>query len=625
MLDIEKFIAAGLVPMPVDMPSKAPAGGFSQADWYKAKPTPDQIRAVWKRYGGSANGLALVCGHGVECLDVDLQADPAGNLDERFFEVLTEEGGEIMNKVLLEKAISGGYHLWYRMPDGIEYGSKKLARMPYTDDDRFVLGSKYADAQFGTLIETRGHGGYCICDPTPGYSLMTGDFAALQQLTEEEHALLWQIARGFNTYVEEQSYVKGETSAGSSKPGDDYNSRLSVQEFVRMLEGEGWKVISTRGNHVHLNRPGAKHAKKTDAVVVQDKKLFVPYSSSVPDFESEKGYSPFRTYAILKHRGDFRAAAKALSDQGWGQRESVSVVLAPKEEKQDVLLKYSRFKVKLGERPNLDFNLFAVDRPSRPYSHPEFFGLAFPGAIIAVVGKAKSRKTTVLTSIIAAAVSGEERCGFSYQNSGPILWVDTEQPDFYAWITHWRILVQAGGRAENLHFYSFVEKSRDEMKEAINELVLAIRPAIIVIDGIADLIRSLNEETSAYDFVTGWLRPLTFICNSTIFPVLHLNKGDGQMSGWIGTILSKKSDGTLQVEQVDDFSVDVLMREARAERPPAWRLSTQKGMHGILFKDGDAKPEYDYTIGYESVQGIQSAAESQYELEQKVDTEFDLF
>ena len=606
--DLQSFIATGLIQMPVSMPSKAPAGGFSHQSWNAAKPTPVQIEAAWAKHGHAADGVALLCGYGLEMLDIDIQADPLGKIDVAFRNALVTECPDIYAKLVIESTLSGGTHYWYRVPT--DYGSTKLAKIGYTDADRWALGDKYKDAKFGTIIETRGRGGYGVCAPTPGYKLMERELTSVKELTEEERDILWQIARSFSTYVEEQTYIKNEHNQGSSKPGEDFSGRISVQDFCSLFEAKGWRVISTRGQTVYLNRPGAKNSRKTDAVILQDKKLFVNYSASVSGFECEKGYSPFRCYAILDHSGDFKAAASVLKKEGYGEQEhyaSAPVVAKPSE----IIEKYAGLKFDLNARPNVDFNLFVVAKGATPYSPTEMYGLAFPGALIPVVGKQKSRKTTILTAIIASALSGNEVCGFLNKNKGPVLWIDTEQPDLYFWMTQWRICVQAGGHQADLHAYRLRKMNPEGRREAITELVAAIKPRTIVIDGVADIMRSVNDEESCKKIIDEWLMPLT-ANDTTVFPVLHLNKTDGQMSGWLGTQLGRKSDGTLQVDQVDDFSVDVGMRDARAERPPAWRLHTEKGMHGVLYKD--TKPNYNYTLGYPQEEAIQQAANAPYQM-----------
>lgn len=619
--NLEGYIAAGLIPIPISMPGKQPAGGFSHRAWNEKRPTPDEIRAVWAKYGHSANAVAILCGHGVEMLDVDIQADPKKDIDQRFYEVLLNEMPATLNKCVIERSISGGMHFWYKMPEGYEFPSSALALVGYTEAEQFELGPKYFDRKFGAILETRGRGGYGICAPTPGYDFMAGDFSQIQEITPEEHEQLWQIARSFNTYVEQQTYIPGELHNGANRPGEDYNNRISVSDFIAMLEQYGWKVLSTRGDNVYLNRPGAKHGKRTDAIVVQSKKLFVPYSTSIERFAAEKGYSPWRTYAMIAHNGDFKAAAKELSTRGFGeQKPEVFATKFVSENPVDIISKYASKRISLGNRPSISYTLHVVNKPSTPYSSPELFGVAFPGAIIAVVGKAKSRKTTVLTGIAASALGATVE-PWMYQNGGRVLWIDTEQPEFYAWITHWRILVQNGGKSDNLFFYALEGLDPEEMRNAINELIVALQPTVVVIDGIADLMDSILKEDEAKRFVNKWLRPMTHICNSTIFPVLHLNKSDGQMSGWIGTQLSRKVDGTLQVDYVDDFSVDVSLREARGERFPAFRMFTEKGMHGILYKD--IKPEYNYSIGFQNEKAIAAAAETQYELEEKISVEDD--
>lgn len=588
------------------MPSKAPAGGFSHLAWNAARPSVEEIVAAWERHGPQANGVALLCGHGVELLDIDIQADPYKQVDRVFRDTMLAEFPEIFAKMVSETSISGGTHYWYLV--GSNMPSTKLARLAYNDADRWALGDKYEKAEFGTIIETRGKGGYGICAPTNGYTITAGDITRLSLLTEEEREIVWQVARSFNTFVTQQSYIQNEQQAGSNRPGEDFSRKISVQDFCALFQEAGWKVVATRGDQVYLNRPGSKNSRKTDAVIVQSKKLFVNYSSSVPDFECEKGYSPYRAYALLRHRGDFRAAASALKKEGYG--EQISYTPAPIGAQVADENKYEHLRFDLNNRPSVNFDLFAVSPPKTPYGSPEHYGIAFPGALIPVVGKQKSRKTTILTAIIASALKGQEVCGFLYNQSGPILWCDTEQPDLYFWMTQWRIVVQAEGMTDNLHAYRLRSLSTDERRKAIDYLVAKIKPSVIVIDGVADLIKSVNNEEECKAFTDEWLMPKAGN-GTTVFPVLHLNKSDGAMSGWLGTVLGRKSDGTLQVEQVDDFSVEVSMRDARAERPPAFRLYTDRGMFGILYKD--TKPAYNFNLGYKDEPLIKEAAATPYQ------------
>ena len=50
-----------------------------------------------------------------------------------------------------------------------------------------------------------------------------------------------------------------------------------------------------------------------------DGHVFYVFSSNAAPFESERGYNGFQVYALLEHRGDFTAAARALLDKGYGQ------------------------------------------------------------------------------------------------------------------------------------------------------------------------------------------------------------------------------------------------------------------------------------------------------------------
>ncbi|NJM11482.1 MAG: hypothetical protein HC889_06020 [Synechococcaceae cyanobacterium SM1_2_3] len=56
------------------------------------------------------------------------------------------------------------------------------------------------------------------------------------------------------------------------------------------------------------------------------------WSSSTP-FETEKPISKFAAYVILEHGGDFKAATKALRDQGYGDPPTGNKTTKPRPKK----------------------------------------------------------------------------------------------------------------------------------------------------------------------------------------------------------------------------------------------------------------------------------------------------
>lgn len=621
--DIDALVAAGLTPIPVMRATKAPANGFSQQAFYNEKPTPESIRGAWEKYGKGADAIALVCGHGVEVLDADVNHDPVGLIHAKFEKALEEHFPGLLARLVIETSQSGGVHYWYKVPSNRP--STKLATYEYDDADRFALNT---EQKSGVVLETRGSGGYCIVQPTAGYIPVNGRLEEMPMLTEEERDAIFDVARSFNQHIPPVTYVKGESAMPSgtdTRPGDDYSAKVSIDEMIGVMSDAGWTPLRHIGNYIYLNRPGAKNARGTDGYVVVNKRLFVCESTSVPDFIPKSGYSFYRTYAILKHGGNFSEASKALRAAGYGNTSFIrehgghttaaapALILSPS----DVLEKYDQYRFKLHERPQVDFNLFVKgDAPSR-LSQPSWHGMAFPGAVMAFVGKEKSRKTTVLTAIAASSLAMKQVCGFDYREPGNVLWIDTEQPNFYFWLTQWRVAVQAGDDCKARYYsYMFRSMSKKDRRAGVVELIDAVQPKVLILDGIGDFVKSVNDEEECYAFVDEWLLPLASR-GITILPVLHLNKSDGQMSGWIGTVLARKADGAFMVTAVDDWTVEVTMRNARSAKFPAFQLRTKHGMHGILYRD--EVPEYNYRLGYENEQQIYAAAvQEQQEISEAV-------
>lgn len=608
MIDIEPFINAGLIPMPADLANSKPAHGFSQAAWYKEHPSDNEIRATWVKYGPFADSVGLICGHTIELIDIDTKNDPTKTIADRYFEAIKQENIDLFSRLCICSTRSNGRHIWIRLEDGHKpMPNTALANVEYSDADRFALNT---ERPTGVILETRGMGGFGFCAPTKGYEVLQGDLFSMPILTDDERFLLWDIARSFNEHVEAAPVFAGRSESASveGKPGEDYSSRVGTDEIVNMLTKHGWRFLNHRGGVVYLNRPGAPH-KHTSGIILEHKRLFVNYSTSISEFDTGKGYSYWRTYAILEHGGDFSAAARALASQGYGAQEAIDSASIPEPtgDTNDILAKYAHLRFDLDCRPTVDFD-FHVEMPGQtPLAPWEKYGVGFPGAIIPVVGRQKSRKTTVLTAVVAASLIGRipghiAPSLFVFDEPQVVLWIDTEQPEFYFWKTQWRIAVQAFGQIDSLHAYLFRKMDPKERMQGITDLVEAIQPTILVIDGINDIFLSMNQEEVINKTINQWLMPIADK-GIRIYPVLHVNEGDGKMAGWVGTILAKKSDGTIEVEPDGGYEVTIKMKHARAKPFPAFNLRTENGMHGILYFPQFPPPAYDYTMGIEDESG----------------------
>ena len=106
------------------------------------------------------------------------------------------------------------------------------------------------------------------------------------------------------------------------RPGDDFNTRC---DFVPFICSHGWRFAGNGSDgNIQLTRPGKTHG---ISATYRDGVFFL-FSSSVPGFEPDRGYSPFEVYTRLEHNGDHSAAAAELARQGYGETRDYGVDLS---------------------------------------------------------------------------------------------------------------------------------------------------------------------------------------------------------------------------------------------------------------------------------------------------------
>ena len=170
-------------------------------------------------------------------------------------------------------------------------------------------------------------------------------------------------------------------------------------------------------------------------------------------------------------------------------------------------------------------------------------------------GKAKAKKTFNVSAIVAAAlINGQV---LEYQASFPeskrtILYFDTEQSSYHCQLVMQRILRLAGlpidREPEYLRFSHLRAIADPNERREIIRYAIYHTPnlGLVVIDGIRDLMLDINNSTEATKLV-GDLMQWTSEQNIHIQTVLHLNKGDDNARGHIGTELNNKAETVLQI------------------------------------------------------------------------------
>jgi putative DNA primase/helicase len=141
-----------------------------------------------------------------------------------------------------------------------------------------------------------------------------GGFDTIATYTEDERAELIALAQSFDVMPRLAAARRAvATMAADGRPGDDFNREAT---WSGILEPAGWCSVCTRGDVSYWRRPDKTHGISATTNVGGSDLLYVFTSST--SFEPERAYTKFAAYATLEHAGNFSAAARALSERGYG-------------------------------------------------------------------------------------------------------------------------------------------------------------------------------------------------------------------------------------------------------------------------------------------------------------------
>lgn len=171
-----------------------------------------------------------------------------------------------------------------------------------------------------------------------------------------------------------------------------------------------------------------------------------------------------------------------------------------------------------------------------------------------VTGAAKSRKTFLLSMLIAAALLGRLQDMFICEGEGVSILFDTEQSRYKAQQIGKRICyLSETVNPSNLHIYSLRTLDPSERLELI-EHVLATTPNIkfVAIDGIIDLDIDPILQADQAQRIVSKLMKWTEIYNIHIVCVLHYNKTVATLLGHLGSFSHRKADAIIEVSKSKD-------------------------------------------------------------------------
>jgi len=169
------------------------------------------------------------------------------------------------------------------------------------------------------------------------------------------------------------------------------------------------------------------------------------------------------------------------------------------------------------------------------------------GNISCITGQAKSRKTFCI-SLLCADFLNENK-------SGNILIVDTEQSASYVWMNTRRILRilnwnvrQNNPRLSVLPLRAF---SIQERITLFKEAIMDLKPDIVFLDGVRDLVLDINSNAETSEMIALLLQ-LSAQCENTICCTLHENPSNDKVRGTLGTEMQNKCETVISVAKVDE-------------------------------------------------------------------------
>ena len=299
---------AGVSVVPVKSDGSKRPDLASWTDYQALQCNRDELQRWFGRRESPAGRVAVgwvtgkVSGN-LECIDFDT-VEALSDFRERAADF---GAGELVELVLAgySERTPHGAHMFWRC-DEIS-GNQKLATQ--------------ADGK--VVIETRGEGGYVIVAPSGGgthptgksYERTAGSPSEIVTITPDQRDELLTVARSLDQRIHPQAEPpRSAVEHDGDRPGDIYAARTSWSD---VLEPFGWTLTKRRGSEGYWRRPNAKTSRIDATTNYSDSDMLYVFSTSAYPFEIERGYSKFSVYALLKHDGDYSAAARDLAAQGY--------------------------------------------------------------------------------------------------------------------------------------------------------------------------------------------------------------------------------------------------------------------------------------------------------------------
>jgi hypothetical protein len=316
---VQYLRAAGYNVMPLRTDgSKSPK--IEWAKYQQRERVPQELIDKHFVHSAEPSGIGVICGSSSGYLEI-LDFDAPHLFLPWCRKVAAELGGGFVRRLVVVQTPTGGWHVYYRCM-GLE-SNQKLAQ----------------DATGKAQIETRGQGGQAVMPGSPDwthltrrpYRLFQGRFHEVPMIGAENHRkVMFEAAMSFDQgppkrertrttdWVRDEYGTEG--FGQGTRPGDEFNERATWDEI---LEPKGWTFLKETGDVSYWQRPDKPGEGPSASVGFcrneHGKPLMKIFSTNARPLEAGECYDKFAAFTHLYHGGDFEAAAKTLSERGFGR------------------------------------------------------------------------------------------------------------------------------------------------------------------------------------------------------------------------------------------------------------------------------------------------------------------
>jgi len=525
---------------------------------YQDGQTVEDIEKIFKN---QTEGIALLTGKGIEVIDIDvkyfLEHHDISKVFDAFFDAI---GADLFARLLITETKSKGYHIIYRT--NVSEGNQKLASRYTIDSEK-----KGEHDKLRVLIETRGENGYIIIPPSAGYTFDNPSitFKDIPTFTDTERNAIIAACRSFDetkeTYTQNKATIPLDIIGSGKTTIEAFNESHTPVEF---LEANGWQYKYTNGDNAHYVRPGKSISEGIGVGYSQSLKLIRVFTSST-QFECNKSYNAFQTYAILEHGGDYSKACKHLYQNGYGDRlgktqeshrqqvsqmtssnKAVSDKVSNTELMDSIFAKKLNIAVKPTQKPNTLF-MFCDERQKK-------IGLGGDGDLINFFGREKTRKSAAAACAASCFLKDgtNESLYFSAEFEGRnLVHFDTEQSPYYhhklAEQMLWQQSLKTTIHPANYFSYNIMPYTKLDRLNFVRYAIEKISNiGCVFIDGIVDLCRNYNDLEESSDLVT-FFTNMAAARGFLLIDVLHNARSTGSARGHLGTELLNKAQCNINI------------------------------------------------------------------------------